>query len=318
MMVENVGRRRVLLAAPRGFCAGVQRAVRAVEEAIEAYGGPVYVRRQIVHNAHVVAALERRGAIFVAEAEEAPEGAVLVLAAHGVAPRVHDVARARGLRVIDATCPLVTKIHREVRRFADSGFSVVLIGQRSHEEMVGTYGQAPDKVVVVSEPKDISLISVPDDERVAWVSQSTLAVEYVDHMVRLLRQRFPALIDPPSEDICYAVSNRQAAVRAIAPKSDLVLVAGARNSHNSTQLVRVALAAGARMAQLVEAADHIAPSWLADVSTVGVTGGASAPASLIDAVIARLAEHGYTAVEEVVSGVESQSFARPRGFEVAR
>jgi len=318
MMVENVGRRRVLLAAPRGFCAGVQRAVRAVEEAIEAYGGPVYVRRQIVHNAHVVAALERRGAIFVAEAEDAPEGAVLVLAAHGVAPRVHDVARARGLRVIDATCPLVTKIHREVRRFADRGFSVVLIGQRSHEEVVGTYGQAPDKVVVVSEPEDISLISVPDDERVAWVSQSTLAVEYVDHMVRLLRQRFPALVDPPSEDICYAVSNRQAAVRAIAAESDLVLVAGARNSHNSAQLVRVALAAGARMARLVEAAHQIAPTWLAEVSTVGVTGGASAPTALIEAVMATLAEYGYTAVEEVVSGVESQTFARPRGFEAAR
>lgn len=304
--------RRVLLAAPRGFCAGVERAIESVRLALQRHGAPVYVRRQIVHNAHVVAELERHGAVFVREADEVPEGATLVLSAHGVAPEVHATARLRHLDVIDATCPLVTKIHRETRRFAAGGHTVVLIGQPAHDEVVGTRGQAPRHVVVVDGADDIARIQVPDPTRVAWVSQSTLATEEVGRLVALLRQRFPALADPPSADICYAVSNRQAALRAIAAESDLVLVVGAHNSHNSRQLVPVALAAGARAAHLVESADQAAPHWLAGVVTVGVSSGASVPDVLVQGVLGWLASHGYSTVQEVVSTVERQRFAMPR------
>jgi 4-hydroxy-3-methylbut-2-enyl diphosphate reductase len=313
-MDNSSSERQVLLAAPRGFCAGVERAVGTVRDALQAWGAPVYVRRQIVHNPHVVAGLEKLGAIFVAEVDQVPEGAVLVLAAHGVAPGVREAARVRGLRVIDGTCPLVTKIHREARRFAASGYTVVLIGQDWHDEVVGTRGEAPGQTVVVSGPADIARLEVPDENAVAWVSQSTLAVEEVAHLVGLLRQRFPRLVDPPSDDICYAVSNRQAALKAIAGRSDLVLVVGARNSHNSRQLVPVALAAGASAARLIESADELMAGWLTGVRTVGVTSGASTPDILVRDVLTRLTEQGFPVAQEVTSAVETQVFAKPRGL----
>jgi len=309
---ERPGKRQVLLSAPRGFCAGVERAIDSVEQALKAHGPPVYVRRQIVHNAHVVARLERMGAIFVAEAEEVPAGAVLVLSAHGVAPQVRTEASARGLRTIDATCPLVTKIHRETRRFAQAGNSVILIGELSHDEVAGTRGQAPGQVMVISELADIARLEVPDPERVAWVSQSTLPVEFVAAMVSLLRQRFPTLTSPPSEDICYAVSNRQNALKVIAGRSDLVLVVGAPNSHNCRSMVTAALAAGARAARRIQSAEELREEWLAGTSTIGVSSGASTPEVLVQEVLAWLAARGYPVAEEVVSKVETQVFAPPR------
>jgi 4-hydroxy-3-methylbut-2-enyl diphosphate reductase len=252
--------------------------------------------------------------VFVGEADEVPVGATRVLAAHGVAPEVHAIARARGLVVVDATCPLVTKIHRETRRFAAGGHCVVLIGQPAHDEVVGTRGQAPQHVVVVADAADVARIQVPDPGRVAWVSQSTLAVEEVARLVGLLRERFPALVDPPSADICYAVSNRQAALRAVAAESDLVLVVGAPNSHNSRQLVPVALAAGARAAHLIESADQASAGWLTGVTTVGVTSGASVPEALVRDVLDWLDARGYTTVQPMVSTVESQRFAVPRAL----
>jgi 4-hydroxy-3-methylbut-2-enyl diphosphate reductase len=312
-MVTTVPRpRRVLLAAPRGFCAGVKRAIATVEDALDRFGPPVYVRRQIVHNPHVVAALERRGAVFVAETEDVPRGARLVLAAHGVAPEVYVSARERNLTVVDATCPLVSKIHRETRRFAAAGYLVVLIGQAGHDEVVGTSGQAPDRVVVVSRSSDVDRLHVPDGERVAWVSQSTLATEDVLAVVERLRHRFPSLVDPPSEDVCYAVSNRQAAVRRIAAESDLVIVVGAANSHNSAILVPVALLAGARAAHRVDSVRNVRDDWLNDVATVGVTSGASVPEILVQEVLTWLAARGYTDVAEISFTVESQVFAKPR------
>jgi 4-hydroxy-3-methylbut-2-en-1-yl diphosphate reductase len=311
-MGETLVRGHVLLAAPRGFCAGVERAVNAVEQALNTYGAPVYVRRQIVHNAHVVARLEQRGAIFVREADEVPEGAVLLLSAHGVAPEVRVQASARSLHTIDATCPLVTKIHREARRFARDGYTVILIGEPGHDEVIGTRGEAPEQVIVVTEPGDIDRIEVRDPERVAWISQSTLVVEFVADMVSRLRERFPALADPPREDICYAVSNRQAALRAIASRCDLMLVVGSANSHNAGRLVPAALAAGARAARRVDCAAELRPDWLDGVRTIGVTSGASTPDSLVQGVLAWLAEHGYPVGEEVVSKVETQVFAPPR------
>jgi 4-hydroxy-3-methylbut-2-enyl diphosphate reductase len=310
---ERPGKRQVLLTAPRGFCAGVERAIDSVEQALNAHGAPVYVRGQIVHNAQVVARLERLGAIFVAEAEEVPAGAVLVLSAHGVAPQVRAEASDRGLRTIDATCPLVTKIHRETRRFAQAGNSVILIGDPSHVEVVGTRGEAPGQVMVVSAPADIACLEVPDPERVAWVSQSTLTVEFVAAMVSLLRQRFPALASPPSEDICYAVSNRQNALKLIAGRSDLVLVVGAPNSHNCRSMVTVALTAGARAARRIQSADELRDEWLAGTSTIGVSSGASTPEVLVQEVLAWLAARGYPVGEEVISEVETQVFAPPRG-----
>ncbi len=312
--MTTVSRRRVLLAAPRGFCAGVERAIGTVEEALDRFGPPVYIRRQIVHNQYVVAALERRGAVFVQERDEVPPGARLVLSAHGVEPDVYVNARDRDVAVIDATCPLVTKIHREARRFAAGGYTVFLIGQSGHDEVVGTRGQAPDRVIVVSHPHDIEDIDVPDGQPVAWVSQSTLASEDVAAVVERLRLRFPSLVDPPSEDVCYAVSNRQAALRRISAESDLVVVVGGRNSHNSAMLVPVALLAGARAAHRVESASELRPEWLVGVVTVGLTGGASTPEILIRDALTWLSGYGFTHVTEVTSTVESQVFARPRAL----
>jgi 4-hydroxy-3-methylbut-2-enyl diphosphate reductase len=303
--------RRVLLAAPRGYCAGVDRAVVTVERALDLYGAPVYVRKQIVHNRHVVETLERRGAVFVDETDQVPEGAIVVFSAHGVAPEVHDQAAARGLRTIDATCPLVTKVHLEARRFADEGVQILLIGHDGHEEVVGTSGEAPDHITLVDGPEVAATVEVPDPQRVAWLSQTTLSVDETSQTVEALRSRFPALIDPPSDDICYATQNRQESVKAIAARSELVVVVGSRNSSNSVRLVEVALSAGADSAYLVDEAGEIDDAWLVGVTTVGVTSGASVPEILVRGVLEHLAERGFGHVEEVRSAEEHLLFALP-------
>jgi 4-hydroxy-3-methylbut-2-enyl diphosphate reductase len=304
--------RKVLLAKPRGYCAGVERAVEAVEEALDQFGAPVYVRKQIVHNTHVVRNLEKRGAIFVEETDEVPEGAVVVFSAHGVAPEVHDEARTRSLRTIDATCPLVTKVHSEARRFAAQGYDILLIGHEGHEEVVGTTGEAPANIQLVDGPAESDSVEVRDPAKVAWLSQTTLSVDETKETVAALRERFPQLINPPSDDICYATQNRQVAVKQIAADSDLVIVVGSTNSSNSVRLVEVALDAGARDSHLVDDAADIEASWLEGVATVGVTSGASVPEDLVDGVIERLAELGYGDVEEVLAVQERMVFALPR------
>jgi 4-hydroxy-3-methylbut-2-en-1-yl diphosphate reductase len=303
--------RRVLLAKPRGYCAGVDRAVQTVERALERYGAPVYVRKQIVHNTHVVHSLEERGAIFVEETEEVPEGAVVVFSAHGVAPEVRDEARNRSLRTIDATCPLVTKVHNEARRFAAQDYDILLIGHEGHEEVIGTTGEAPENIHLVDGPKGSESVEVRDPAKVAWLSQTTLSVDETNETVAALRERFPQLLDPPSDDICYATQNRQAAVKQIASQSDVVIVVGSRNSSNSVRLVEVALDAGAKAAYLVDDAAKIEPSWLHDAGTVGVTSGASVPEELVAGVLTRLAEAGFGEVEEVEAVHERMVFALP-------
>jgi len=304
--------RRVLLAKPRGYCAGVDRAVQTVELALELYGPPVYVRKQIVHNSHVVASLEARGAVFVEETGEVPEGAVVVFSAHGVAPRVREEAARRGLRAIDATCPLVTKVHNEARRFAAQGYDILLIGHAGHEEVVGTTGEAPGHIHLVDGPQDTAAAGrVRDPAKVAWLSQTTLSVDETLHSVAALRRRFPLLADPPSDDICYATQNRQAAVKAIAAGADLVLVVGSPNSSNSVRLVEVARDAGAAAAYLVEDAAALRPPWLDGVRTVGLTSGASVPEDLVAGMLAALADHGFTQVEEVEAVPERMQFALP-------
>ncbi|MBC7309329.1 MAG: 4-hydroxy-3-methylbut-2-enyl diphosphate reductase, partial [Tetrasphaera sp.] len=269
--------KRVLLAAPRGYCAGVDRAVVTVEKALELYGPPVYVRKQIVHNKHVVTTLERSGAIFVEETDEVPEGATVIFSAHGVAPVVHQEARQLGLKTIDATCPLVTKVHREAIRFADDDFDILLIGHEGHEEVIGTSGEAPDHITLVDGPDDVENVVVRDPNKVVWLSQTTLSVDETMETVRRLRERFPALQDPPSDDICYATQNRQLAVKQMAAECDLMIVVGSRNSSNSVRLVEVALEHGSRAGHLVDFADEIDEAWLDGVNTVGVTSGASVP-----------------------------------------
>ena len=303
--------KRVLLAAPRGYCAGVDRAVISVEKALQTYGAPVYVRKQIVHNKHVVETLESRGAIFVEENDEVPEGATVVFSAHGVAPVVHEEAAARQLKTIDATCPLVTKVHHEARRFAADDFDILLIGHEGHEEVVGTAGQAPANIHLVDGPTGVEDVQVRDPEKVAWLSQTTLSVDETLETVRRLRVKFPALMDPPSDDICYATQNRQVAVKEIASQSELVIVVGSTNSSNSVRLVEVALECGARISHLVDKAAELEDGWLEGVSTVGVTSGASVPEILVRGVLEWLAERGYTDVQEVVSAEESLLFALP-------
>ncbi len=302
---------RVLLAAPRGYCAGVDRAVIAVEKALETYGAPVYVRKQIVHNKHVVETLQDRGAIFVEETDEVPEGATVVLSAHGVAPVVHAEAASRRLKTIDATCPLVTKVHHEARRFAADDFDILLIGHEGHEEVVGTSGEAPDHVHLVDGPDGVANVVVRDPNKVAWLSQTTLSVDETLETVRRLRERFPALLDPPSDDICYATQNRQVAVKEIAAEADLMIVVGSTNSSNSVRLVEVALESGARAGYLVDKAAELDEAWLEGVQTVGLTSGASVPEILVRGVLDWLAERGYTDVQEVVSAEESLLFALP-------
>ncbi|HWC35864.1 MAG TPA: 4-hydroxy-3-methylbut-2-enyl diphosphate reductase [Mycobacteriales bacterium] len=311
--------RRVLLAAPRGYCAGVDRAVQTVERALEQHGAPVYVRKQIVHNSHVVAGLEARGAVFVDETDEVPEGAVVVFSAHGVAPTVHQEAAQRQLHTIDATCPLVTKVHGEARRFAREDVDILLVGHEGHEEVVGTTGEAPDRTHLVSGPDAVDSIEVRDPERVAWLSQTTLSVDETLATVAALRRRFPALIDPPSDDICYATQNRQTAVKQIATDSDLVLVVGSTNSSNSVRLVEVALDAGAGASYLVDDVSHIDEAWLeGGVATVGVTSGASVPETLVADVLAWLAARGYDRVEEITAAEERLVFALPRELRGAK
>jgi 4-hydroxy-3-methylbut-2-enyl diphosphate reductase len=303
--------RRVLLAKPRGYCAGVDRAVQAVEMALERYGAPVYVRKQIVHNTHVVRELEARGAIFVEETDSVPEGAVVVFSAHGVSPAVREEAQRRSLRTIDATCPLVTKVHNEARRFAAQDYDILLIGHQNHEEVEGTTGEAPARIHLVDGPDGGADVQVRDPAKVAWLSQTTLSVDETIQTVAALRERFPQLIDPPSDDICYATQNRQAAVKQVAKEADLVIVVGSDNSSNSVRLVEVALEAGARAAYLVDDASNIDEQWLDGASTVGVTSGASVPEVLVSGVLARLAELGYGSVEEVEAVEERLVFALP-------
>nr|WP_205740994.1 4-hydroxy-3-methylbut-2-enyl diphosphate reductase [Haloactinopolyspora alba] len=303
---------RVLLAAPRGYCAGVDRAVITVEKALDHYGPPVYVRKQIVHNKHVVETLEERGAIFVEELDEVPEGALVVFSAHGVSPMVHDQAAKRELRTIDATCPLVTKVHNEARRFARDDLDIVLIGHDGHEEVEGTAGEAPSHVQLVESPDDVENVEVRDPSKVVWLSQTTLSVDETFQTVDRLRERFPDLISPPSDDICYATQNRQVAVKEIAAESELVLVVGSSNSSNSVRLVEVALEAGADDAHRVDNADEIDESWLQGVRTVGLTSGASVPEDLVAGVIDWLAERGFPTVEEHRTTEESLIFSLPR------
>jgi 4-hydroxy-3-methylbut-2-enyl diphosphate reductase len=311
MTQSAVSAKRVLLAQPRGYCAGVERAIDSVEKALAVHGAPVYVRKQIVHNKHVVADLEAKGAIFVEETSEVPEGSIVVLSAHGVAPSVYVEATERHLRTIDATCPLVTKVHHEARRFSDEGLEILLIGHANHEEVVGTAGQAPDKVKLVDGPVDAARVEVRDPSRVAWLSQTTLSVDETLETVHALRARFPQLMDPPSDDICYATQNRQAAVKQIAPASDLVIVVGSRNSSNSVRLVEVALESGARASYLVDDSGEIDEAWLDGVTTVGLTSGASVPDSLVQGVLAWLADRGFDAVEEIEAVRETLTFALP-------
>jgi 4-hydroxy-3-methylbut-2-enyl diphosphate reductase len=303
--------RRVLVAKPRGYCAGVDRAVLTVEKALDVYGAPVYVRKQIVHNAHVVRTLEARGAVFVEETEEVPEGATVVFSAHGVAPTVHAEAAARGLKTIDATCPLVTKVHQEAKRFAAQDLDIVLIGHEGHEEVVGTTGQAPQHIHLVDGIAEAAAVEVRDPAKVAYLSQTTLSVDETEVTVEALRRRFPLLQGPPSADICYATQNRQVAVKEIARDADLVLVVGSRNSSNSVRLVEVALEAGASSSYLVDDASEIEDAWLEGVATVGLTSGASVPEDLVDGVLHWLAARGYADVQEVESAQESLLFALP-------
>ena len=303
---------RVLLAKPRGYCAGVERAVQTVEIALELHGAPIYVRKEIVHNQHVVRTLEERGAIFVEETDEVPEGARVVFSAHGVAPSVHEEAAERGLISLDATCPLVTKVHHEARRFAAEDFDILLIGHEGHEEVVGTTGEAPERIHLVDGPDGAATVEVRDPNKVVWLSQTTLSVDETMQTVAALRERFPALQSPPSDDICYATQNRQAAVKEIAPQVDLFLVVGSANSSNSVRMVEVALAAGAHAAHLVENAAAIDPAWMTGVSTVGLSSGASVPEILVTEVLAWLSENHFADVQEVNHIEERLTFALPQ------
>ncbi|MFG1703941.1 4-hydroxy-3-methylbut-2-enyl diphosphate reductase [Nonomuraea sp. M3C6] len=303
--------RRVLVAKPRGYCAGVDRAVVAVEKALEQYGAPIYVRKQIVHNTHVVKTLEARGAVFVEETEEVPEGEIVVFSAHGVSPAVHDEAKRRRLRTIDATCPLVTKVHNEVKRFAGQDYDILLIGHEGHEEVEGTSGEAPEHIQLVDGLGAVDDVRVKDPSKLVWLSQTTLSVDETVETVARLKERFPTLIDPPSDDICYATQNRQVAVKEIAAESQLVIVVGSENSSNSKRLVEVAKDYGADASYLVDNAEYIADEWLEGVTTVGVTSGASVPEELVEQVLARLAGHGFHDVTEVEPVQESMRFALP-------
>jgi 4-hydroxy-3-methylbut-2-enyl diphosphate reductase len=302
---------RVLLAAPRGYCAGVDRAVLTVEKALELYGAPVYVRKQIVHNKHVVEQLERRGAVFVEELDEVPEKQIVVFSAHGVSPAVHEQASQRGLKTIDATCPLVTKVHHEARRFSAEDYDILLIGHAGHEEVEGTAGEAPLRTVIVDSPDHADTVEVRDPSRVVWLSQTTLSVDETMLTVERLRRRFPQLMDPPSDDICYATQNRQEAVKEIAAGTDLVIVVGSGNSSNSVRLVEVALEAGARASYRVDDASEIEDAWFDGVETVGVTSGASVPENLVDGVLAALTARGYPDARAVRTAEETLIFSLP-------
>jgi 4-hydroxy-3-methylbut-2-enyl diphosphate reductase len=306
-----LGERELLLAGPRSFCAGVERAIEIVERALDRFGAPVYVRRQIVHNRHVVDDLERRGAVFVEEADEVPTGSTLVLAAHGVSPEVRATADARRLQVIDATCPLVSKVHQEVRRFTRDGSTVLLIGHHDHEEVVGTRGEAPEHVIVVADPEEAARVQVPDPDRLAYAMQTTLAVDEAAETVSVLRTRFPGIRGPHNDDICYATTNRQRAVRRVAEEADLVLVLGSQNSSNSKRLAEVSEATGTP-ARLIDDASDVELSWLTGVRRIGITAGASAPPLLVDQLVTALGGLGPTVVRQVGELAEDVSFSLPK------
>ncbi len=303
--------KRVLLAAPRGYCAGVDRAVVTVEKALDLYGAPVYVRKEIVHNKHVVTTLEKRGAIFVEETDQVPEGSIVVFSAHGVSPAVHAEAASRQLKTIDATCPLVTKVHHEARRFAAEDMQILLIGHAGHEEVEGTSGEAPDHITLVDGLDAARTVQVDPNKKLAWLSQTTLSVDETLEAVRILRERFPHLQDPPSDDICYATQNRQVAIKEIAPRADLVLVVGSKNSSNSVRLVEVSLEYGAKAAYLIDYADEVKDEWFDGVETIGVSSGASVPEILVKDLLAELARRGYGEVETITAMEESLLFALP-------
>jgi 4-hydroxy-3-methylbut-2-enyl diphosphate reductase len=302
--------KKVLLASPRGYCAGVDRAVVTVEKALELYGAPLYVRKQIVHNKHVVEELEAKGAVFVDELDAVPEGATVVFSAHGVAPSVHADAAARQLKTIDATCPLVTKVHAEARRFSAEGYGIVLIGHEGHEEVVGTMGEAPQDITLVQTPAEAATVDLPSDKLV-WLSQTTLSVDETMQTVDVLSQRFPNLVSPPSDDICYATQNRQAAVKTIAPQCDVVIVVGSGNSSNSVRLVEVALEAGAGNSYRVDNAGELKEDWFTGANTVGVTSGASVPEELVAEVLSWLAQRDFSDVESISAAEETLVFALP-------
>jgi len=304
--------KRVLLAAPRGYCAGVDRAVIAVEKSLELYGAPVYVRKEIVHNKHVVSTLEKRGVIFVNETDEVPEGATVVFSAHGVSPAVHEQAAARNLKTIDATCPLVTKVHNEVKRFADDETEILLIGHNGHEEVEGTAGEAPGKVRIVDGLDEARTIVPTPGKKLVWLTQTTLSVDETMQSVAILKDRFPEIANPPSDDICYATQNRQEAIKAIAPQADLVIVVGSTNSSNSVRLVEVALEYGTKAAYLIDYATEVKDEWFEGVEVIGVTSGASVPEILVNDLLKYLDEHGYSDVEEVRSSEETLLFALPK------
>ncbi|MFM7030572.1 MAG: 4-hydroxy-3-methylbut-2-enyl diphosphate reductase [Micrococcales bacterium] len=304
--------KKVLLASPRGYCAGVDRAVIAVEKALDHYGAPIYVRKQIVHNKFVVSSLETRGAIFVDEVDEVPEGAILVFSAHGVSPAVVAAAEARNLQTIDATCPLVTKVHREVQRFAKEDYDIILVGHTGHEEVEGTAGEAPDRVQIIDGPEHAGKAVVRDPSKVVWLSQTTLSVDETMETVQQLRIKVPTLQNPPSDDICYATQNRQVAIKKVGAQSDLVIVVGSANSSNTVRLVEVALQAGAKAAHRVDFASEINDEWFVGVDTVGVSSGASVPEVLVDEVLEYLAERGYGDVRTITTAEEDVQFSLPK------
>lgn len=309
-MGHQIAEKKVLLASPRGYCAGVDRAVIAVEKALEHYGAPVYVRKQIVHNKHVVSSLEKRGAIFVDEVDEVPQGSILVFSAHGVSPAVVAAAEARGLNTIDATCPLVTKVHREVQRFAKEDYDILLIGHEGHEEVEGTAGEAPDKVQLVD--GSIDHVQIRDEKKLIWLSQTTLSVDETMETVVRLREKYPTLQNPPSDDICYATQNRQVAIKKVGAESDLVIVVGSANSSNTVRLVEVAKDAGAKAAYRVDFASEIDEAWFEGVETVGVSSGASVPEELVEEVLDYLAARGFGDVRNVTTAEEDVQFSLPK------
>ena len=309
--VGAVTSKKVLLAAPRGYCAGVDRAVVTVTKALDLYGAPVYVRKQIVHNIHVVQTLEARGAIFVDETDEVPEGQTVIFSAHGVSPAVHEQAAARSLKTIDATCPLVTKVHHEVRRFASEDYQILLIGHAGHEEVEGTAGEAPDSVLLIDGLDDVEKVVVKDESKLIWLSQTTLSVDETMQTVDALKKRFPLLHAPPSDDICYATQNRQLAVKEIAEKCDLLIVVGSTNSSNSVRLVEVALESGTKASYLIDYASQVKDEWFEGVTTVGVTSGASVPEILVEDLLIELEKRGFADVEVITKMEEHLLFSLP-------
>jgi 4-hydroxy-3-methylbut-2-en-1-yl diphosphate reductase len=309
---DGASTKKVLLASPRGYCAGVDRAVIAVEKALDHYGAPIYVRKQIVHNKYVVASLEKRGAIFVDEVDQVPEGAILVFSAHGVSPAVVAAAEARGLQTIDATCPLVTKVHREVQRFAAEDYDILLVGHNGHEEVEGTAGEAPDRVQIIDGPEHAHKAVIRDPNKVVWLSQTTLSVDETMETVTRLRQQVPSLQNPPSDDICYATQNRQVAIKKVGAASDLVIVVGSANSSNTVRLVEVAKDAGAKASYRVDYASEIQDEWFAGVQTVGVSSGASVPEILVEEVLDNLAARGFGDVRNVTTAEEDVQFSLPK------